>query len=95
MKKFILTLVAFGALSISSFGSVKIHYFNKDSKSQTFKVKIDGSYTEVTFAPNKTSNITVPGSATECIIYTSCGEVTINGGDKIEIRNGCIKKLKE
>ena len=92
MKKLIFTLVAIGAFTINAFSAVTIHYYNKDSKSHTFKVKIDGSYKEVTFDGSKTSDVTIQGGATECIIYTDCGEVTIKAGAKIEIKDGCIKK---
>lgn len=92
MKKLAITSVALCAFVISAFGAVTIHYYNKDSKSHTFKVKIDGSTKEVTFDASKTSDVTIQGGATECVVYTSCGEVTLKGGDKIEIKDGCIKK---
>lgn len=92
MKKFIITAVALVAFTASSFGAVTISYYNKDSKSITLKVKIDGSTKEVTFDGSKTSSVTIQGGATECIIITSCGEVKIKSGDKIEIKDGCIKK---
>jgi len=92
MKKLIFTSIALCAFAMSSFSAVTIHYYNKDSKSHTFKVKIDGSFKEVTFDSSKTSDVTIQGGATECIIYTSCGEVTIKAGDKLEIKDGCIKK---
>jgi hypothetical protein len=92
MKKILFTSLMLVAFSVASFAAVTIHYYNKDSKSHTFKVKIDGSYKEITFDASKTSDVTIQGGARECIIYTSCGEVTIKAGDKIEIVNGCIKK---
>ncbi len=92
MKKLILTSIALVAFSMSAFSAVTIHYYNKDSKSHTFKVKIDGVVKEVTFDSSKTSDVTIQGGATECIIVTSCGEVSIKAGDKIEIKDGCFKK---
>jgi hypothetical protein len=92
MKKFIFTSLALITFTVSSFAAVTIRYYNKDSKSHTFKVKIDGSYKEVTFDASKTGDVTIQGGATECIIYTSCGEVTIKAGASIEIKDGCIKK---
>jgi hypothetical protein len=92
MKKiFISSMLVFALISPLS-SAVTIHYYNRDSKSVTLKVKIDGSYKEVTFDPSKTADVTIQGGATECIIYTSCGEVTLKAGDKIEISGGCIKK---
>lgn len=92
MKKLFFTGLAILALAASSAAAVTIRYENKDSKSHTFKVKIDGSWKEVTFDASKTGDVTIQGGATECIIYTSCGEVTIKGGTRIEIKDGCIKK---
>lgn len=92
MKKFIITAVALVAFSASSFAAVTIHYYNKDSKPITLKVKIDGSTKEVTFDPSRTSDVTIQGGATECIVITSCGEVKLKTGDKIEIKDGCIYK---
>jgi hypothetical protein len=92
MKKLILTSAAICAFAVSSFAAVTIHYYNKDGKSHTFKVKIDGSTKEVTFNSSTTSDVTIQGGATECIIISSCGEVHIKAGDKIEIKDGCIKK---
>jgi hypothetical protein len=92
MKKVIFTSVALLAFAVSTFGAVTIRYYNKDSKSHTFKVKIDGSWKEVTFDSSRTSDVTIQGGATECVIYTSCGEVTIKSGASIEIKDGCIKK---
>ncbi len=84
--------MAIVAFTVSSLAAVSILFYNKANKSHTFKVKIGGSYKEVTFDASKTSDVTIQGGATECIIYNSCGEVTIKAGDKIEIQDGCIKK---
>ncbi|TND10422.1 MAG: hypothetical protein FD123_64 [Bacteroidetes bacterium] len=91
MKKSLLVFAATVAFAISSFGAVTIRYYNKDSKSHTFKVKIDGSYKEVTFESSRTASVTIQGGARECIIYTDCGEVTVKADANIEIKNGCIK----
>ncbi|MCD6066838.1 MAG: hypothetical protein K0S33_1664 [Bacteroidetes bacterium] len=91
MKKFVLlsTLVitAFG----STFAAVTIRYYNKDSKSHTFDVKMDGSTKEVTFDASKTSSVTIQGGGKTCIIETSCGKVEVKDGANIEIKDGCIK----
>lgn len=91
MKKLFLTIavVSFGFSTM--FGALTIRYQNKDSKSVTFKVKIDGSTKEVTFDGSKTSSVTIQGGATEAVIITSCGEVKIKTGANIEIKDGCIK----
>ena len=81
-------MVAFAA---SSLAAVTIHYYNKDSKSYTFKVKVDGVTKEVTFDASKTSDVTIQCGASEVIIITNCGEVRVKQGAKIEIKDGCIK----
>jgi hypothetical protein len=90
MKKLILSTLVLVAIAAQS--AVTVRYLNRDSKAYTFKVKIDGSYKEVTFDASKTSSVTIQGGATECIVYTNCGEVTLKGGDSIEVKDGCIKK---
>jgi hypothetical protein len=90
MKKAIIAGVAL-CLSANVFGAVTLRYYNKDSKSHTFKVKIDGSYKEVTFDGSKTSSLTIQGGDLEVIIYTSCGEIKLKDGANIEIKDGCIK----
>lgn len=91
MKKAFLVLCATAFFAVSSFAAVTIRYYNKDSKAHTFKVKIDGSMKEVTFDGSRTSTVTIQGGATECIIYTDCGEVKIKTDAHIEIKDGCIK----
>ncbi len=90
MKKIVLVVAAI-CLVGNMFSAVTLRYYNKDSKTHTFKVKIDGSYKEVTFDSSKTSSVTIQGGSTEVIIYTSCGEIKLKSGDSIEIKDGCIK----
>lgn len=90
MKK-ALTLIAVVAIAANMVAAVTIRYYNKDSKNYTFKVKIDGSYKEVTFDASKTSNVTIQGGDREVIIYTNCGEIKVKDGANIEIKDGCIK----
>lgn len=77
-------------LSITAEASVYIQYYNKDSKTYTFDVKIAGTSTKVEFGSSRTSSVTIQGGATECIIYTPCGEFKIHDNAKITISNGCI-----
>lgn len=90
-KRAFLTVAILTFAVFSAFSAVTIRYYNKDSKSHTFKVKIDGSTKEVTFDSSKTSNVTIQGGAKEVIIITSCGEIKVKDGDHIEIKDGCIK----
>ena len=70
--------------------AVTLRYYNKDSKSYKFKVKIAGSTKTVEFGASKKSSVTIQGGDEECIIYTECGEVKVAQGDKITIKDGCI-----
>ena len=70
--------------------SVYIRYYNKDSKTHTFKVKIAGSTKTVEFGSGRTSSVTIQGGSEEAEIETDCGWVTISDDSKIEIKDGCI-----
>jgi len=70
--------------------AVTLRYYNKDSKSHTFKVKMSGSTKEVKFDASKTSSVTIQGGSDDCVIICDCGEVKVKGGDHITIKNGCI-----
>lgn len=75
----------------TAFSAITIRYYNKDSKSHTFKVSMDGSTKEVTFDSSRTSSVTIQGGGRSCIIETACGKVEIKDGANIEIKDGCIK----
>ena len=90
MKKgLLLTAVMFCSI-VSAFSAVTIRYQNQDSKSHQMTVKIDGSTKAVTFDALKTSSVTIQGTATTCMIQTSCGVVEIKNGSTVTIKNGCI-----
>lgn len=91
MKKFI----AFTLASVMVIGTlsaaVTLRYYNKDSQSYTFKVKMDGSTKTVEFDASKTASVTIQGGSTEAVISCACGDVKVKSGDTIEIEKGCIK----
>ena len=70
--------------------SVYIKYYNADSKSYTFDVKIAGIMTKVEFGGSRTSSVTIQGGASECVVFGQCGEVRLPTDVKITIKNGCI-----
>ena len=90
MKKMILS-AALLMLACNAFCSVYIQYENKDSKAYTMKVRMDGQDKEVTF-DNATAAVTIQGGNKTCTIETSCGTVEVKDGDKVIIKDGCIKK---
>lgn len=71
--------------------AVTLRYYNRDSQSYTFKVKISGSTTTVVFDASKTSSVTIQGGSEEAIISCACGDVKVKQGDKVEIKDGCVK----
>jgi len=91
MKKLLSVLMLlFLCVSMSLQAAVTLRYYNKDSKSHTMKVAMSGSSKEVTFESSRTSSVTIQGSATEAVIETDHGKVTVKDGDKIEIKDGKI-----
>lgn len=91
MKKQIfaaLVLIVLTAQSVHA--AVTIRYYNKDSQTHKMDVKIAGSSRTVEFGSSRTSSVTIQGGSSKADIKTSCGTVTVEGGDNIEISNGCI-----
>ena len=93
MKKLFATILLAFAINIG-YAAVYIKYYNKDSKKHKMTVKMDGSTKTVKFSGSTTGAVTIQGSGKKCIIETACGKVEVNDGDKIEIKDGCIKIIK-
>ena len=92
MKKQCLAIFALSALMAQNLhASVNIRYYNKDSQTHQMDVKISGSSKTVKFGGSQTSSVTIQGGSSKAEIKTSCGTVTVESGDNIEIKNGCIK----
>ena len=91
MKKFIAFSFALLMIIGTLGAAVTLRYYNKDSTSYTFKVKIDGSTKAVEFDASKTSSVTIQGGATEAVISCGCGDVKVKTGDNIEIEKGCVR----
>lgn len=90
MKKFLsIALVLFITIG-SAAAAVTLRYYNKDSETYTFKVKISGSTTTVEFGSSRTASVTIQGGSTEAVISCACGDVKVKSGDNIEISKGCI-----
>jgi len=90
-KRFLAGAFALLFTASTAWSAVTIRYYNKDSKSHTMKVKIDGSSKEVTFDSSRTSSVTIQGGSRTCVIETACGSVEVKDGANIEIKDGCIE----
>ena len=89
-KKLFLSIAVFLLAVTFMSANVTIRYYNKDSKEHTMSVKIAGSSKTVTFGGSRTATVTIQGGSSECVIETSCGNITVKDGASIEIKDGCI-----
>lgn len=99
MKKSLKHALVLASLAIAPFlfapseaeAKVYIQYYNKDSQSHKFKVRIGGMDKEVEFDSSRTSSVTIQGGGDVCVIETKCGKIEVKDGAKVEIKDGCIK----
>ena len=97
MKKsllFVMFAVVFMATTAATYYSFTVRYHNSDSRSYTFSAKMSGSTTKVTFGSSRTASTTIQGSGKTAIISCGCGDVEVSQGDRVEIKNGCIRVFK-
>ncbi|AZQ65627.1 hypothetical protein EI427_25670 (plasmid) [Flammeovirga pectinis] len=76
--------------AINAYAGVFVRYQNNDSSSYTFDTDIGGSMQKITFGGSQSGSLTIQGGGSKAIVYTSCGKVTLDDGDNITIKNGCI-----
>ena len=88
IKAMLFALLMFGTIVAQAF-SVK--YYNRDSKTYTWEIKVNGNLREITFNASTSGTANSPSSGDVCEIKTECGWVTVEKGQKIEIKDGCIK----
>jgi hypothetical protein len=91
-KTSLLWIALLASISQLSFAAVTVDYQNRDSKEYIFTAECSGSRSSITFRSGTTGAATLQGSA-PCIVKTATAEVTLNGGEDVEIRNGEIKIL--
>lgn len=82
--------VAILAFALNAYASVYVSYQNNDSSDYTFNVEIGGETKRVTFYGSRSGSLTIQGGSEAAIIYTNCGKVRLDHGDRISISNGCI-----
>lgn len=67
-----------------------VRYYNKDSKTYKWEVKINGNIRSIEFRSSTTGTASVSLSGDKIEIKTDCGWVTVQDGDKVVIKDGCI-----
>ncbi len=89
-RKLGFVLITLVFLQVSTFAGVTLRYSNRDSQAYEFSVKISGSSKTVYFQKSSTTSVTIQGGSDEAVIKTSNGDVKVEDGDTIEIKNGKI-----
>ncbi len=87
-KSFMIMMLFVMITQIASAFSVR--YYNKDSKTYKWEVKINGNTRTIEFRSSTTGTASVSLSGDEIEIKTECGWVTVEDGDKVIIKDGCI-----
>lgn len=86
-----LLLLTFALTMVSTLASAfSVPYYNKDSKTYTFEVKINGSVREITFNGSTSGTAHCPPMADDCEIKSACGWVKVKNGQKVIIKDGCL-----
>lgn len=67
-----------------------VRYYNKDSKTYKWEVKINGNIRSIEFRSSTAGTASVSLSGDKIEIKTDCGWVTVQDGDRIVIKDGCI-----
>jgi len=70
-------------------GAVTVRYHNGDSQKHTFEAVCSGSRSKLVTDGNTTGSYTIQGSG-PCKVKHAGGEVTLKGGEQLEIKNGKI-----
>ena len=91
MKAKIMLLAAVLFLFGEIASAYSVPYYNRDSKTYTFEVKINGSTREITFKGSTSGTAHCPPTADEAEIKSDCGWIKVKNGQKVEIKDGCIK----
>jgi hypothetical protein len=90
MKKLVLPVAtALALVSFSAYAAVTVTYSSHDSTRYDFPAVCSGSHTHAVFEANTTGSYTIQGSG-PCVVSTSAGDVTLKGGESLDIKGGKI-----
>lgn len=85
-----LRLIApFALFAATASAAVTVDYYNKDSEAHSFEAVCSGSKYTLEVRGSTTGATTLQGSA-PCKVKHAGGEITLTGGEKIEIKDGKI-----
>ena len=87
--KAILAALLVTLVCATAFAAVTVQYSNTDSTTYEWDAICGGSKYKVKFNSHTTSTTTIQGSS-PCVIKTPAGDVTVKGGEKLDIKNGKI-----
>jgi hypothetical protein len=91
MSRLLPTVLAATVLlsATAAYAAVTVRYYNKDSVSHTYDAVCSGSKKTVEFGSSRTASVTIQGSG-PCVVKTPHGDVSLSGGENIEIKDGKI-----
>ena len=84
-----LTFAALVFAAASASAAVTVDYYNKDSKDHAFEAMCSGSKYTLEVRSSTTGATTMQGSG-PCKVKHAGGEISLSGGEKIEIKDGVI-----
>lgn len=88
MKRIALCLGTVCVATVAS-AAVTVDYYNRDSKDYSFEALCSGSKYTLEVRGSTTGASTIQGSA-PCKVKHAGGEISLSGGEKIEIKDGKI-----
>jgi hypothetical protein len=89
-KSALLSFLGVSLVALTAQAAVTVRYHNGDSQKHTFQAVCSGSNYTVTFDASTTGSTTIQGSA-PCVVKSQGGDVTLKGGENVEIKNGKIQ----
>lgn len=87
MKRIAFVVIA--VFSSHALAAITVRYHNGDSQKHTFEAVCSGSRSQLVTDGNTTGSATIQGSG-PCKVKHAGGEVSLSGGENIDIKNGKI-----
>ncbi len=85
-------IITIALVAVTTFANAfSVRYYNKDSKTYKWDIKINGSTRTIEFRSSTTSTASASMSTDEIEIKTDCGWIKVKDDANITIKDGCIK----